>query len=407
MSNVTVVNSLGEILGTAIRVLIKCEVRECMEYTHEYYTTCKTHTELINRVDYTLLKYVRQPVWHYNSTVPEADTVFDFRFSASYASRYNNCHGSANLDKAIPGFIHPERNDNGMKGEGTKLHKIFEMIILSGADLTLAAKLLKEFAAVRGPKRADLLLNEKMYITWWFLQFKSLPPVEHSVLVEGLLLQSPIVNVDGSPTLDKDGVPMIRSTAGTPRRIVHVGDALEYVRDLIDMMDPDTLFIKTEAMAKVMWLQTQPNTTVDLVIGDWEELHVLDLKMGDLAVSPIDNEQLMYYGETFREIPGGDGDRYQKITLHIMQRGATDSWQVPVPVLDKWVDTVKASEAAIMDGDLTLSPGKHCTFCPANPHGRGDRGNKACPAMMFVLYGQRDEAQADQDALGEDFGDDE
>ena len=54
----------------------------------------------------------------------------ELRFSASYASRYHNCHGSANLKEAIPGFEFPERDDNtGMRDQGSKLHEIFQAAI--------------------------------------------------------------------------------------------------------------------------------------------------------------------------------------------------------------------------------------------------------------------------------------
>lgn len=36
----------------------------------------------------------------------------------------------------------------------------------------------------------------------------------------------------------------------------------------------------------------------------------------------------------------------------------------------------------------TFSPGDHCKFCPANPHGRGAKGKPYCPAMMGLLYPQ-------------------
>jgi hypothetical protein len=44
------------------------------------------------------------------------------------------------------------------------------------------------------------------------------------------------------------------------------------------------------------------------------------------------------------------------------------------------------ADRRIMRKELTLRPNDHCTFCPANPHTRGDKGNVMCPAMMNKLY---------------------
>ena len=38
-------------------------------------------------------------------------------------------------------------------------------------------------------------------------------------------------------------------------------------------------------------------------------------------------------------------------------------------------EAIKADEE-ITAGVTTLVPGDHCTFCPANPHGRGPRGRR-------------------------------
>jgi len=322
----------------------------------------------------------------------------DFRLSASYASRYNNCHGSANLHLAIPGFEHPERNDNGMKGEGTRLHKIFEEAISSGNDLDMVALLLESIAELWGPKRVKYLQDERGYLIGWFMKYKSAPPLEMSVLRDNLILEKMEPDKDGNLTMRKE-------YSIAPRRIMFLAEALRYVNNLIQDMDQDTLEILVEEKVTVDWLSTGPKTTVDLIVRDKYRMHVIDLKMGDIEVSPIMNEQLMYYAKTHIKNPHDMfGEDYENITLHIIQRGYTDSWQLPRSVLDAWVEKVQASEQAILAGDLTLSAGAHCKFCPANPHGRGDRGNKACPVMMEVLYGARDSAQSDEDVL-EDIDD--
>lgn len=325
----------------------------------------------------------------------------DFRLSASYVSRYNNCHGSANLPEAIPGFVHPERNDGGMKGEGTRLHKIFEVALSERHNLVDKAQLLRELAELWGPKRTAMLEDEKKFIITYFMKHKQAPPIELPILKEGLLQYVPVLDTDANPTdtMVAKGVP--------PRRIVFLAEALEYVNDLLDEMDDETIEVFIEAKTTATWLTTMPKTTVDLIIRDQYKMHVIDLKMGEIEVSPIGNEQLMYYAETFRQksaaldLPDED-NWYEDITLHILQRNYTDHWNLPPAVLSEWVEKVKESEQAILDGDLTLSAGEHCKFCPANPASRGDKGSKSCPVMLSIMYGERDKEQSDIDVLEDD-----
>lgn len=317
---------------------------------------------------------------------PKAAEPFPIRFSASYASRYNNCHGSANLEEAIPGFEHPDRNERGMKGEGTILHKIFQDVLEQCQDILEAANLLEQLAALNWRKRRPILADEKQYIIWWFMQFKQAPPVDWSIV--NTLQYETVAEAEGKEVRTWWSVP--------PRRIVFLAEALRQVFDIIDTMEGAEIL--TEVKLKAEWLTTRPSTTADLVLRDKNKIRIIDLKMGDVVVSPIFNEQLMYYAKTWR------AELYDDIQLWILQRGGIDYWELTHDVLNAWVERVKASEDAILDGDLTLNPGSHCTFCPANPHGRGDRGSKSCPAMLQMLYGERDAAKSDEDVLeGDDF----
>lgn len=374
----------------ACLTLIKCELPTCEEWVTAE-TTCPKHSRMLRQ-----LGQEPQQLVGANQQLRGPMDNNDFRMSASYASRYNNCHGSANLAEAIPGFVHPERNDNGMKGEGTRLHKIFELSV-SGGRLREAAALLTEISTLWGPKRtAYLEQDEVAYLTNYFLKYKVAPPLEIADLKDCLLSYKPVLDEDGNPKKAPDGTELVVAAGTPPRRIQFVAEALNYVQDILDEMDADTLEVIVEAKKTVEWLKTTPKTTVDLVIKDKSTMHVIDLKMGEIEVSPIMNEQLMYYAKTF------GADDYDTVKLHILQRQFTDDWILTPEVLDKWASEVQESEQAILDGDLRLSPGTHCTFCPANPHGRGDRGNKACPAMMTVLYGERDEAEADAAVLEDD-----
>ena len=44
------------------------------------------------------------------------------------------------------------------------------------------------------------------------------------------------------------------------------------------------------------------------------------------------------------------------------------------------------TEQKILTRDKTLSPSDHCTFCPAYPHSRSEKGRPLCPVTMQLLY---------------------
>lgn len=365
----------------------KCKgyIYPCGRNVLEGLTHCYAHVEYFKREG--LIKM----------TTPVQD---EMRMSASYVSRYNNCHGSANLVEAIPGFEHPLRNEDGMKGEGTRLHTLFELATKKHQNLRRAAALLREVAAMWGPHRTAWLEQpEKNFLIGYFMKHKAEPPLELPDLYKALVQIVPALDEDSNQRRDEDGELVWVKKGVAPRRIVHLAESMEYVADLIDEMDAETLEVYAEVKREATWLTTKPKTTVDLVLKDQYVLHVIDLKMGDVPVAVINNEQLMYYAKTF------GGDEYDRIVLHILQRNGTDSWELPKSVLNAWVERVQASELEILAGDLTLVSGSHCKFCPANPHTRGDRGSKACPVMMLELYGSRERAQADEEILDEEFDD--
>lgn len=143
-----------------------------------------------------------------------------------------------------------------------------------------------------------------------------------------------------------------------------------------------TALIEQEAVAE--WLQTKPKTTADLVLYTQDEMHVLDLKTGRIPVQCIENYQLMYYAATYAHLaPKATG-----VTVHIVQPwgGVMEEWFVSAARLQQFMADAQAAEAAILGGDTSFMPGDHCTFCAANPHGRGSKGYPKCPAMMQLHY---------------------
>lgn len=316
------------------------------------------------------------------------------KFSASYASRYHNCHGSARLSQAIEGFEYPEKNDRGMKGEGTVLHKIFQEVLEQCDDIPKAADMLEILSGLYYKDRDALVKDKKNYIVWWFMAHKEVPPVPWEIISQLIY----------TTTGEAEGKPIVNEFRVQPRRIVHLCEALRYMDVLMKDMKKPVLILEEEL--KATWLETAPGTTADAVLYDDEgdDIHIVDLKMGDVSVSPMGNEQLMYYLKTWLVKLGR---KFKNMQVHILQRKNLDYWPVSNKILEDWAVDVKKSEAEILAGDLSLTPGDHCTFCPANPHGRGDRGSKSCPAMLTLLYGERDAIASDAAIISEEDYDDE
>jgi len=300
-----------------------------------------------------------------------ADTL---RFSASYASRYHNCHGSANLAVAIPGFTFEKKEKAKARDYGSSLHGVLEYVLLESRDrLRDAAILFREIADVRGEARRQLLNSERKYITWWFLKHNSVPPVEFARL-EGLSFTEET----------KDGGTRLNST---PLLIRFLGDVLDKIQDILDRDPNSELIVERSRIAR--WLKTKPRTTADIVIRQGNLLVIIDLKMGSILVEAMGNEQLLYYAATYRESE-------EEIELYIFQaKGNFDPWIITDKFLESWMKKLQDSETAILAGDVSLTAGKHCTFCPANPQSRGDRGTPSCPVMVEVLFGERDLVRLD------------
>jgi len=134
----------------------------------------------------------------------------------------------------------------------------------------------------------------------------------------------------------------------------------------------------------VDWLQSQPYTTADLVLHVADEIHVLDLKTGRIPVYVQQNKQMLYYGASYLPL----APKAKGVHLHIVQPWADnmEEWYAPLHTLDQFLRDAQQVEAEILQGSTTFTPGDHCMFCAANPHGRGARGKPSCPAMLDLLY---------------------
>lgn len=139
-----------------------------------------------------------------------------------------------------------------------------------------------------------------------------------------------------------------------------------------------------EPKIQATWLPSAPNTTADLVLYTQDECHVIDLKWGRIEVPVAHNGQLMYYGVSFAPL----APRAKGVTLHVLQPliDNMESWFADTNTLREFMDEAIATDHAVTAGSTKFGPSDHCTFCPANPHSRGDKGRPFCPAMMNLLY---------------------
>lgn len=167
----------------------------------------------------------------------------------------------------------------------------------------------------------------------------------------------------------------------SPSDLQHMVTLMQYVADL---RKTRRFKVLVEEKVKATWLVSQPSTTADLVLHTQDELHVIDFKWGKIAVDVIDNVQLLFYGVSYAPL----APKAKQVTLHILQPYADNYDKVVVTTteLAKFMDEAIAAEQRVLAKDLTFGPSHNCTFCPANPHSRGDKGKPLCPAMMQMLY---------------------
>lgn len=91
------------------------------------------------------------------------------KFSASVAGRHMTCHGSANLDTAIPGWIAPPEDPDAdtAANRGTKMHAQFASIMANSAkDAAMLAQALAYTAGVRQRRRFKVLIEHEMAAAW-------------------------------------------------------------------------------------------------------------------------------------------------------------------------------------------------------------------------------------------------
>ena len=169
----------------------------------------------------------------------------------------------------------------------------------------------------------------------------------------------------------------------TPGQMMKMAECFQALADL-RASRRFKMLIEQEMVAE--WLPSKPKTTPDLVFYTQDELHVWDWKWGTIPVEVVDNKQLMFYCRTAAPL----APKAKQVTVHVGQplaNGHTE-WTMTAAELAQFTIDAIAADTAILADDTTLSPSDNCTFCPANPHSRGDKGRPFCPKMMDHLgYG--------------------
>ena len=296
------------------------------------------------------------------------------RFSASSAAQLMQCHGSAHLELAIPGYVEPTRDEMaGAKGVGTRMHDSFkEFTLWDDTELGELSFLVRAYSQLNWRKRRKYLADvSDTEAALWFIDHMPYTPHGDRERYTAWLVE-----------LDKDEqLP--------PKMLQYVVDAIRYYRTLLQNLNiwNKTQQVHAEKSLTCGWLESRPLTTPDVVIVTDDTLDVLDWKTGTIPVDPRDNDQLMFYLASALNayVQESEWPKYA-LRVHIVQPGNQDFVRVSYQELMDWMQEAAAADAAILQKDLMLKPGSHCTFCPANPHSRGDKAAPWCPPMYSMLY---------------------
>ena len=288
------------------------------------------------------------------------------RFSASSAAKLMSCPGSANLEKAIPGWVPPVQDDSKWKARGTgdEIHLLLKEFGEIGLPLLDAwIDLVTEFEKLHKNKRVLICDDLIECLTW--------------INAEWGILATEV------PRSFVTLMPRLREYP--PKTLRFIRDAGRRIMELrMEMADDELFFAEEQLIAE--WTRGKSGTTPDVTIVGPNKLIVIDYKTGSIPVDAVNNDQGLFYAATkYFGTANCDPD---EVTIMIMQPDHFTEWTFPIEILGQWAMQALTAEKKIIDGDLTLVPSSHCTFCPANPHARGEKGTPLCPAQRAILYPQ-------------------
>lgn len=249
------------------------------------------------------------------------------KFSASQAEKFIGCHASADLEKAIPGFIMPEDDTDRAPAIPDNLGYIVEMIERVSTDT----------GSSKAANRGTML---------------------HAV------------------------VATLLTEFSTQRKMQQLTELFVMLNAL---MQKRRFKMLIEVQGEMDWLQYPTPTTADLVLYTADELHVWDWKWGTMPVDPS-ALQLRLYANAFKHLaPKAPG-----VTVHVGQPGNYASLIFSMEQLQDAQDLVMKHEAEVIAGDLSFNTGKQCEFCPASPFTRGAKGNIPCNAFITDVVERRE-----------------
>ncbi|QDP44830.1 RecB-like exonuclease/helicase [Microbacterium phage Araxxi] len=290
------------------------------------------------------------------------------------------CPGSANLELAIPGYVEPKRDEMaGAKGVGTRLHDSFRQLAhWDTVDLSTLVTVMYHYRQLGWRKRRSLMEDITDSETWlWIRQYVQTDDMTISKILSWM------------EELDKDErLP--------PQMLIYVQQTIEELETLLLDTRADFYQIIEERSIECTWLKSSPLTTPDLVIAANKRLVIVDYKTGKIPVSPVANDQLMFYAVSalYQYVIPQDRNPDLVIDMMIWQPGHFESWTTDLATLEAWKAEALAADLRVINKDLTLRPGSSCTFCPANPHSRGDKAPPYCPAQMSLLYPNNTDEEA-------------
>lgn len=297
------------------------------------------------------------------------------KFSASAAGRMMACPGSANLDLAIPGWTPPVEDPTKFKakGVGDLVHTILEPLAHWGPELLVFTELqVLMFSKLGFVKRRELCDDITEMILW-------LNPFWPTGVPDSVKSTVAVWFTDLRPLAPK----MLRFISDVAKALEGMKNSFSY---------SGRVLIRSEWSMEVTWIQSKGvRTTADLVMyeADSAVLEVVDYKSGSIPVEVIDNVQLLYYARTVLDQLTKEGKTIPKrllIRLRIMQPDNFVEHVVSLDELLEWAETALLAEDRVLKEVTSLIPGDHCTFCPANPFARGERGYPLCPAKREQLF---------------------
>ena len=299
------------------------------------------------------------------------------RFSASSAGRLMACPGAANLEAAIPGWTPPVEDPTKFKAKplGSRVHEILVPFAqMTPTFLHWFYETVTEFSKLHHTKRTVITGDLSELGNYLGLRF---PPA---------FLQRDIARtLEWFQSLHGLAPKMLRFIADVALWHYDTATKYSYQKSVARWAEFDM---------ETSWLTQPGKTQADFVLFDRDSrvLEVVDYKTGSIPVAAIDNDQLKFYAWSVIKSLDLTGTTphttVDKIVVTILQPGATtDNFQeLTYRELEEWSKEALAAESNILNGVLALNPGDHCTFCPANPFARGEKGYPLCPAQRELLF---------------------